>query len=84
MSRVHMVRDKPCKDCGVSESIMYMVNDLLWQIHGVGSDILCIRCFCKRLGRKLDRRDLLDCEANDVNKHFINYFMEGGCYEKDR
>jgi hypothetical protein len=54
-----------CEDCGESTADeYYMVQDALWDAHGVGQGMLCIGCLEARLGRRLRAADFTDCLAN--------------------
>jgi hypothetical protein len=72
-----------CADCGVGTNTLdeyYMVQDELWERawagrrkswHGKvpGTEILCIGCLEKRIGRTLCRDDFTDVPANDPNEN---------------
>ena len=46
-----------CQDCKNPNYKMYMVNDELWKKYGNQNGTLCLKCFEKRLGRKLQPKD---------------------------
>jgi hypothetical protein len=63
-----------CLDCGskVPATKYFMVTNDLWDKYGVGNNHLCMGCFEKRLGRLLNKSDLLKCFVNEkVNPNTI-------------
>jgi hypothetical protein len=62
--------DFTCLDCGVDTSSdgiaeYYVVNDELWRsANPAGAGMLCVECIEKRIGRKLERDDFVDCLVN--------------------
>jgi hypothetical protein len=54
-----------CRDCNIHPEI-FMVQDDLWDQHGVGSRMLCILCFEKRVGRPLTIEDFKPVPCNDL------------------
>jgi len=68
-----------CFDCQkkIKPVRYFMVHDPLWEEFGVGRDFLCVDCFEKRLGRKLNKSDLTKCFVNEkVNPYTINILRE--------
>lgn len=78
-----------CQDCRKScldtDYDYYMVKDHIWELHGVGDEMLCIECLQKRIGRDLVYKDFTDCPLNEknpfvqklkLNDETGNYFME--------
>lgn len=55
-----------CFDCEkrILPKGWFMVKDPLWQKYGVEDKFLCMDCFEKRLGRKMDAKDLTKCFVN--------------------
>lgn len=58
-----------CVDCNEEKDVMFtkdffMVNDKLWNKFGSGDDYVCLRCFEKRIGRKLKSSDLTLVKLN--------------------
>ena len=45
----------------------YMVHNDLWQVAGVGTDMLCLGCFAQRLGRPLEASDFTPAPINRIN-----------------
>jgi hypothetical protein len=45
-----------------------MVKDHIWEEFGVGKGMLCVECFEKRLGRKLEPYDLSYCHLKYPGK----------------
>lgn len=57
----------------------FMVHDHLWEKFGVGMDFLCIDCFEKRMGRKLEASDLMECFVNEkVNPYTAKILEDHG------
>lgn len=58
---------KSCLDCQskVTATKYFMVTNNLWGKYGVGKNHLCMECFEKRLGRKLNKNDLMKCFVNE-------------------
>jgi hypothetical protein len=69
-----------CRKCGVHTSHIgeyYMLRDELWQ--GVVDrwkipadergqvGMICVRCFEQLIGRRLTKRDFIDCELNRLD-----------------
>lgn len=76
MKNVHF-----CTDCRIDIlkdlKDFYMVKDHLWEQYGVGKEMLCIGCFEKRLGRKLEPYDLTYCHVNtQVNPYTMWIFAK--------
>jgi hypothetical protein len=53
-----------CSDCLSTWPEFYMVRDDLWKAHGNDEGLLCMRCFEKRMGRKVVKADLNDAPLN--------------------
>jgi len=67
--KLDRVWDARCKDCEVDTHYIqesYMVHDSLWLSAGMtpNGGRLCVKCLEKRIGRKLNRRDLFLCPLN--------------------
>jgi len=62
-----------CPDCSkntiIEDRDYYMVTAELWQQYGNRKGKMCIDCFEKRLGRKLNKNDFVDCTVNSSNKY---------------
>ena len=61
-----------CLDCKIdtidrARTWDYMVHDDLWQVAGVGIDMLCLGCFAQRLGRPLEASDFTPAPINRIN-----------------
>lgn len=58
-----------CRHCNeVALDNMYMVKDELWdKIEQSRGDLVCMRCFEQRLGRKLQAADFTDAFINEIN-----------------
>lgn len=57
---------RPCKICGVVNS-QYMIHDSIWRGAGFEkSDVACIQCFEKSLGRDLTVDDLTSAPINNM------------------
>ena len=68
-----------CIDCKskVFASKYFMVTNDLWEKYGDGKNHLCINCFEKRIGRQLNRTDLLKCFVNEnVNSITMSLLSE--------
>ena len=68
-----------CKSCGKNTHLdpkdYYMLTFELWDKIGCGDGMLCIGCVEKKLGRKLEARDLLECPLNEcLNPYTIEIF----------
>jgi hypothetical protein len=56
-----------CLDCGVNTLFIdeyYMVQNSIWNKHGVDRGMLCIGCLEHRVGRRLEPDDFTDCPLN--------------------
>jgi hypothetical protein len=52
-----------------------MVKDALWKEFGVGNKSLCMACFERRMGRKIEFEELTDCMMNtEVNPYTVSIF----------
>jgi hypothetical protein len=72
-------RPSHCKDCGMDTMPCtgkrgdrhkerweyYMVHDKLWARVGMQKGFLCVRCFEKRIGRRLRPKDFTNASIND-------------------
>ena len=64
-----------CFDCEkrILPKGWFMVKNDLWQKYGVEDKFLCMDCFEKRIGRKLEASDLIKYYVNEkVNPNTIN------------
>lgn len=58
-----------CKDCGKDTSVddkdYYMVTNEVWEKYGFGrkKGMLCMDCLEERMGRKLQKKDILICSV---------------------
>jgi hypothetical protein len=60
--------DMRCDDCDeYTYNESYLVQDELWQQCANGTSRLCIGCFEKRLGRRLEQGDFQDLPINDLD-----------------
>jgi len=51
----------------------YMVIDSIWKEYGVGKNNLCMSCLEKRIGRTLEKSDILECPVtNEWNPYTSN------------
>ena len=67
---LEMTEDLICKDCrewGLVDADMFMVNDEIWGEHGNEEDILCPPCLESRMGRKLKKDDISNYADVPVN-----------------
>lgn len=56
-----------CMDCGKDTNTpedYYMVQHEIWEEHGVGNRMLCIKCLETRAGREFTAEDFLPCMLN--------------------
>lgn len=62
-----------CHQCGCDDSGGgiggWSVHTVLWKQYGNGKGILCMKCFEKRLGRKLLPDDFTDTLDNETNSN---------------
>lgn len=57
-----------CFDCNefiLKFSRTYIVHNNLWEKFGVGKRNLCPNCFGERMGRPIEKNDLIECEINE-------------------
>ena len=53
---------KDCKkDCFIDDKDYYMIQNELWNKHGVGEGMLCMDCIEERIGHPLTKEDILSC-----------------------
>ncbi len=55
-----------CLDCEKNFPEIFMVTDDLWEAHGVGPKVLCIKCFSGRMPRPLVPSDFKHVPCNDL------------------
>jgi hypothetical protein len=66
----NVAADFTCLDCGVDTSgdgiaEYYIVTDELWRsAHPAGAGMLCVGCLERRIGRRLEPHDFVDCPVN--------------------
>lgn len=56
----------PCEDCNVKPFTPYMIRDELWKAVAGKTNLLCLKCFAKRLGRKLKVEDFKPCQLTNL------------------
>lgn len=65
------IHEWECIDCKKDTMIeiadYYMVTDELWNKFGCFFDKLCLSCFEKRMGRKIEKTDLTPVLVNSYN-----------------
>lgn len=65
-----------CEDCKSTEMLenyfgkAYSVKTELWNKYGNGDGMLCLKCFEKRLGRKLITEDFIECPLTFMNEDY--------------
>ena len=63
-----------CVDCDINTFIhtddYFMVKHKIWKKFGVGTEMLCVNCLEKRMGRKITKHDLLNCQLNTKINQF--------------
>jgi len=70
----------PCKDCAKdthlsSDIDYYMVENAIWKKYGGDAEFLCWDCLEKRMGRKIQIKDIVDCNINkNMNKNAMVLF----------
>src|ERR1035437_6035117 len=66
------------KDVHKNPRDYYMVTSKIWAEHGAGREELCMSCLEKRMGRRLDRSDILECSVStEWNPYTKNVFGKG-------
>src|ERR1035437_10543630 len=66
------------KDVHKNPRDYYMVTSKIWADYGAGREELCMSCLEKRMGRRLDRSDILECPVStEWNPYTRNVFGKG-------
>lgn len=74
-------RASTCMDCSKRAPMLFMVNDDLWNsVVKEGLGVLCINCFCRRLGRKIRPDEFKEVHGNKINMPFLKIYTikQGG------
>lgn len=68
-----------CKDCGkkcnVNSKDYYMVTNELWEKHGVVKGMLCMDCIEVRIGRKLEKFDIMPCRVTEISNPYTQAIL---------
>lgn len=59
-----------CRNDTLLKNEYYMVHNTLWaEANPQDSGMLCIECFEKRIGRRLNGADFIECKTNGKGHH---------------
>lgn len=74
-----MIEIPKCDSCSTDEFLDYMVKDALWLSVAKPREVLCLKCFEARLGRKVQLLDLKPCPL--TYDMFLGAYIAGNTAE---